>query len=273
MSPSGSRRRIANLGLWALSSAAAAVLLSGQAGAAQLQAQERAAKKACMTGDPATGVAILADLFMDTGEPTYIYNQGRCYEQNNRCEDAIARFREYVRKANNASAAERKDVEKHIADCQALLAQGPTLAPGAAAAVVPPPSPPALTTVPEPPAQVVAASTPPARNAGRGLRIAGITCGAVGVASIGTGIYFYTRAVSYSNKVAKQPVRNPSDESAGKNAETMQWVFYGIGGAAIATGVVLYVLGRPSTAAAGPVATFAPLVGPGVAGLSAQGAF
>lgn len=271
MSPSRSRRKTASLCLWAI--AAAAVSLPGQAGAAQLQAQERAAKKACMTGDPATGVAILADLFMDTGDPTFIYNQGRCYEQNNRCEDAIARFREYVRKATNASAAERNDVDKHIADCQALLAQSPTLAPGATAAVAPVPSPPVLTTLPGPPNQAVAASAPPARNVGRGLRIAGITTGAVGLASIGTGIYFYTRAVSYSNKVAKQPARNPSDESAGRTAETMQWVFYSIGGAAVATGVVLYVLGQPSAQAAGPVATIAPLVGPGVAGLSAQGAF
>jgi hypothetical protein len=267
---------MAEVGLWGLATAALVVLLPGVAAAGKLEPQERAAKKACMTGDPVTGVSILADLFMDTGEPTYIYNQGRCYEQNNRYEDAIARFREYLRKARNLSAGDRAEVEKHIADCQSLAeakaAPAPVVVSPAALpapVVAPPPSPAVL----GPPEQLVAApAASPAEPSGRGLRIAGIACGVLGLASIGTGVYFYTRAVSYSDKVTKQPVRNPSDESAGKNAETMQWVFYGAGGAAVATGMVLYWLGRSSGESARPVAV-APLVGPGLAGLSAQGAF
>jgi hypothetical protein len=262
--------------LWCLAAAALAVLLPGVAAAGKLEPQERAAKKACMTGDPATGVSILADLFMDTGDATYIYNQGRCWEQNNRYEDAIARFREYLRKAHNLSATDRAEVEKHIADCQSFGAVKPAPAPAPVAA--PPaalPAPMVATPLPAtvPPEQLVAVPAAPAESAGRGLRIAGITCGVLGLASIGTGVYFYTQAVSYSDKVAKQPVRNPSDESAGKNAETMQWVFYGAGGAAVATGVVLYWLGHSRADAARPVVAVAPLVGPGLAGLSAQGAF
>jgi hypothetical protein len=257
--------------LWCLAAAALAVLLPGVAAAGKLEPQERAAKKACMTGDPAAGVSILADLFMDTGDATYIYNQGRCWEQNNRCEDAIARFREYLRKATNLSTTDRAEVDRHVADCQALVAAKAAPAPAPPAALPAPtvaPPPPALPVQPE---QLVAVPTAPAESSGRGLRIAGITCGVLGLASIGTGVYFYTQAVSYSDKVAKQPVRNPSDESAGKNAETMQWVFYSAGGAAVATGAVLYWLGRRS--AADSAVVVAPLVGPGMAGLSAQGAF
>jgi drug/metabolite transporter (DMT)-like permease len=108
---------------------------------------------------------------------------------------------------------------------------------------------------------------------GHGLRIAGISCGVAGMASIATGAYFYTRARSYSDKVSNQSTPNPSDASAGKNAETMQWVLYSAGGAALATGVLLYALGWPNEESHRPVAKFAPILGHGLAGLSAQGAF
>lgn len=117
----------------------------------------------------------------------------------------------------------------------------------------------------------VASPTEAAQNAGRGLRIAGVTCGVVGAASVATAIYFYTRARSYSDKVSDQDVPNPSDDSAGKTAETMQWVFYGVGGAALATGAVLYTLGWQAGNSQGTA--IAPLFGNGVAGISAQGAF
>jgi hypothetical protein len=82
--------------------AASVLCLVPQPGfAAGYQAKERAAKKACLTGDPEKGVAILADLFIDTDDLAYIFNQGRCYEQNRRYEDAIGRFREYLVKGES----------------------------------------------------------------------------------------------------------------------------------------------------------------------------
>jgi hypothetical protein len=99
---------------------------SAPAWAGRIENQERAARKACLTGDPKRGVDILADLFIDTDDPTYIYNQGRCFEQNSRYEEAITKFREYLRKAGSASAADKADAEKHIADCQAPRYRGIT---------------------------------------------------------------------------------------------------------------------------------------------------
>jgi hypothetical protein len=261
------------------------VLAAPLARAAGTEAKERAARKACLSGDYAKGVEILSDLFIDTKDANHIFNQARCFEQNSRCEEAISRFREYLRKASGLSPAEKVDTEKHIADCQALLGQKPApepagtvaaakaeSAPTAPAAPSAAPSPPSATPTPE---QVAVASTPePAANPGRGLRIAGIACGALGVASVGTAIYYYTQAKSYSDKVSGQGANpNPSDESAGKHAQTMQWVFYSAGAAAIATGTVLYVLGWPSADTSHPTAAIAPLLGPGLAGISAQGAF
>jgi hypothetical protein len=267
------------------------LLASSLARATGTEAKERAARKACLSGDYAKGVEILSDLFLDTKDATYIFNQARCFEQNNRCEEAIGPFREYLRKARGLTAEEKADTERHIADCQALLGPktsptpagaGPTADTPVTDAVAPafPSATPSSSSVaplasPAAPEQIAAANPaqPAATNPGRGLRIAGIAFGAIGVASVGTAIYYYTRAKSLSDKVSGQTVPNPSDLSAGDHAETMQWVFYSAGAAAIATGTLLYVLGWHSTDAGRPVAGVAPLLGPGVAGISAQGAF
>src|ERR1035437_1796518 len=69
---------------------------AGKHGGESKQSQERAARKACLTGDYAKGVAILSDLFIEYRDATFLFNQGRCFEQNRRYEDAIARFEEYL---------------------------------------------------------------------------------------------------------------------------------------------------------------------------------
>jgi hypothetical protein len=96
-------------------------LLPHQGLAAGRDSKERAAKKACLKGDPEKGVGILTDLFVDTGELTYIFNQGRCFEQNRRYEDAIGRFREYLIKGDKLNAEDKAEAEKHIAACQSYL--------------------------------------------------------------------------------------------------------------------------------------------------------
>jgi hypothetical protein len=67
---------------------------AGKHGGDSKQSQERAARKACLTGDYAKGVDILSDLFIELRDPTFLFNQGRCFEQNRRYEDAIACRRE-----------------------------------------------------------------------------------------------------------------------------------------------------------------------------------
>ncbi len=116
--------------------------------------QERAARKACLLGDVRKGTEILADLYLDTKNPTHIYNQGRCFEQNGQNEQAILRFREYLRKAENLPAADAKAVEKKIKDLEekgsaAAPAAGPASA-GSPAAAVPLPSSAAAAPSPDP---------------------------------------------------------------------------------------------------------------------------
>lgn len=61
---------------------------------ADRQALEREARRACLSGEYVKGVALLSDLFVDSKDPNYIFNQGRCFEQNLRFEEAIGRFGE-----------------------------------------------------------------------------------------------------------------------------------------------------------------------------------
>ncbi|MBN2576985.1 MAG: hypothetical protein JXP73_20655 [Deltaproteobacteria bacterium] len=111
----------------------AILVTASPARAESREATERAARKARLSGDVTKGVELLSDLSLDTRDPTHIFNQARCFEQNNRCEEAIGRFREYLRKAPGLSPEVRADTEKHIADCQALLGQQPAPAPGSRA--------------------------------------------------------------------------------------------------------------------------------------------
>jgi hypothetical protein len=103
------------------------------------ESKERAAKTACLSGDVAKGVALLAELYVSTRDVIYLFNQGRCFEQNGQYKEAIVRFREYQRK--NADAGNPLDAEakKHIADCKTLLdEQKPDVTPSPLPAAAPP---------------------------------------------------------------------------------------------------------------------------------------
>ena len=145
------------------------------ASAAPKDRKEMAAKRACLAGDYGKGVALLADLFVASGDINHLFNQGRCFEQNGRFEEAIVRFLEYQRKNPDKGSAGYLDAERHIADCQALLdkrkpsaAVPPAAAPAAdavAAPVLPSQpivSPGAAAVAPPPAAQAVAAPSPSA---------------------------------------------------------------------------------------------------------------
>lgn len=262
------------------------LLLAPLAQAADKEGQERAARKACLSGDYTKGVEILSDLFLDTKNPTYIFNQARCYEQNNHCSEAVGRFREYLRKASGLKISERTEVEKHIEECEAVLASKQIPVAPVAAAVVPPPAAPE----PPPPAPAPATASAPApvtiappspaseqvtaapASKSYGLVIAGVCAGVAGLASIGVGLYYYDRAKYYSNK-ASQPGASPSVDDDGRHAENMQWIFFGLGGATLATGALLAILGWPSSEPSTPSASVSPMLGPGLAGIAASGSF
>src|SRR6185437_1046302 len=94
------------------------LLFAADARAQDRDARELEAKKACLGGHADRGIELLADLYAETNDPTYIYNQGRCFEQNGRVSEAVTRFREYLRKAPTAPPDERAQLESHIAQLE-----------------------------------------------------------------------------------------------------------------------------------------------------------
>ena len=107
----------------------------------------------------------------------------------------------------------------------------------------------------------------------RHLRVAGVICASAGLASLGVGLYYWTRATSLSDSANKATVYNQADYDHGKRAETMQWIFYSAGAAAVVTGATLYVYGTWSPSAKKASVSLVPAVGLGATGLLAQGAF
>lgn len=240
--------------------------------AAKHDAKERAAKRACLNGEPAKGVQILTDLYIDSNDPTYIFNQGRCFEQNNRYEEAIGRFREYLRKiggTTEADKADTKDAEKHIADCEAVLGRKV----GEPGQPTPPPQPQAQTVPPiastAPPPTIVhpAAPAPPA-SAGSGLRVAGIVVTAVGGAALVAGIAFNLKANSTTSDLENH--FDPNTYSSSKDYRTLSQVGYGAGAVCVVGGLLLYYLGARAD---DHQVAMLPTLGNGAAGAVLTGAF
>jgi hypothetical protein len=237
------------------------------------QSQEKAAKKACAAGDFRKGVEILADLYVDTNDTTYIFNQGRCYEQSHQWVNAIDRFREYLLKAQNAPASDRTDAEKHLADCKRYQEEEQ------AKNAPPPPPPPVATALPSPsaaPAAQIAtapigASSPPQENAGATMRTTGIVVGGVGLATLGAAIALNVKANQLASDASR--TQNPSTESSQKSYKTGALICYGTGAAALVTGGVLYLLGRRSADEKPAAVALLPSWTPGLATLTLSGEF
>lgn len=208
-------------------------------GASNPKDLEKAAKKACATGDFRKGVEILAELYVDTNDATYVFNQGRCYEQNHQWVSAIDRFREYLRHPTKATAEDKADAEKHLADCEALRQQDEgRLAP--AVAPSPLPAPAAAPASPLPPAPAVTEQSE-VRQAGAGLRVTGIVLASLGVAATAAGLVLNLEANSLGKDYNN--TQDPGTKSSYSSYKTGAWISYGAGGALWVAGAIFYLVG------------------------------
>jgi len=256
----------------------------GASGGSGRASKEKAAKKACITGNVKAGTDILADLYVDTGDTTYVFNQGRCYEQNHRWEEAADRFREYLRKAPNLADGEKAEVNAHIAECDSMLAKqtgaspnspkeaSPGLASTSAPSGTMVNAPNTDTTYPSVVPVVTVQSLPP-KSEGRGLRIAGIAATAFGLCAITTGVVLALKEQSLTNQINAK--FNADKESTRASYVTWGYVSYGVGAAAVVAGATLYVLGwRSERAASGTTGiSLLPTYAPGITGMALQGSF
>jgi hypothetical protein len=254
------RRLAAPLGLLAALPALAAAAQKPDQGVDPRAAE---AKTACAAGEVQKGVRLLAELYTATDDPTWIFNQGRCYQQNGHPAQALPRFKEYLRKSQNEPAEDRQAAQQHIKELEAELAAQPRT--GAADG-------------PEPAGGLSASgASGEATPAGRlnRLQVTGIALGGVGVLSIATGVFFSIKVQSTEKDVNKlitgQTVVEAGSlkdrDRSGARFELLQWISYGVGVAAVAAGATSFFLGAGRRDERGGVAlSVSPVLGPGVVG-------
>lgn len=247
------------------------------------QGQEREARRACLSGDYARGVAILSALFVDTKDPTFLFNQGRCFEQNRRYEDAIARFDEYLQTGDQKlTPADRRAAEQHIAHSKEMLAQERATSPTPVVVTQPNPppvsaGPPAETVAPNPePSGPVVTKTKPGSTGetpGSGLRIAGIVTASVGVAAVAAGVLFSLRANSLLTDLEAKDGYSSQKESDQKTYRALGWAGYGVGAACVVTGAILYGVGLSARSSASNSVAILPAMGTNQVGAIFFGGF
>jgi hypothetical protein len=264
----------------ALTVLALGLLASQPALAASRASLDRQARKACLSGDYLKGVSILADLFVDTGDANYLYNQGRCYEQNVRYVEAAERFREYLRKATKLTNKERSETEKHIADCEAAIAKAhppePTPPPPEPTPLPPPPLPPN----PQPQVPQGTVTTTPASQGHPWQHTAKWVAMGAAVAFLGLGVVEHVNYYGKNSDYNDDPTCGGAADtgrckSLADSADTAQMVaIVGYGAAAVATGLaVTFWLTDKPLPQPGPQAGLSLTCAPALAGVSCVGRF
>jgi hypothetical protein len=281
---------------WSLAAPAAA--------AAAKDSRQRAAKTACLSGDYAKGVGLLAELYVDTNDPMFIFNQGRCFEQNGRYEDAVTRFREYQRKLVDAGRASDPEADRHVAECSAMLEKQKASNPHAASSATsaegvardatqapPPATPPVPARVPAgafekspPPAPVTVpggggSPLPPEDTSMPIQKELGYGAGGLGILGLGTGLAAFLLARSYLDDANRQGCNNSSCEGPGRSQyENAQAALLASNIAAVSGGILLVgglvlVLTSPSPSHAPRSVALVPVMGPGMGQLALVGRF
>jgi hypothetical protein len=237
-----------------------------------IEAREADARTACGQGRVEDAIAILGLLFDRTGDSGYLFNQGRCYQQNGRRDEALIRFRAFLQRPDITPDA-RTRAEQYVDE----LARGPApqarpLVAGRAVAL-PLREPPSVTDAP-PPAEATDQAGP------RPLRVAAVVAAGVAVASVGTATYFALRVrntMKTRDRELERPEPPPPDrvfelDRRGRTAESWQWVFLGTGAVALATGAACYLVDR-RLAQGSEQASVSLLFAPGGGGALVKGTF
>lgn len=198
--------------------------------------------------------------------PNFHYNIGQCYEALERPQQAIDSYRAFLRavpdtpdRANIENKMTR--LEKRIADEKAANAANN-----------------------EPTDPVPTGPEPERRAPGRAMIASGAVLTGLGAAvAIGGGLAFGLQALDRSDRVnAVFEDGNPDGltlaetdrlDEEGRRAQTGQIITMAAGGAVAAVGITLLALGIVDKRRAGNLEAAAPLIGPGLAGLSLKGRF
>jgi hypothetical protein len=243
--------------------------------------RESDARRACAAGHVDEGIEILADLYASYSHPNYIYNQGRCYQENGKNEQAVARFREYLRVGTDAPPAARERAERFIRELEGEPKGTPAPAPP------PPPREPEPRPLPPPPpvtttaAPTVTQSLPPAPppyQPSPALQAGAIAFGIVGGLGLVGALIAGAKVRSLETDVESAPLGRfdvdqlADHERKAQQFETLQWVGYGVAAVGLLGAVICIIANKPSTTTRASRFTIAGLPG-GQPGLGVAGRF
>jgi tetratricopeptide (TPR) repeat protein len=225
-----------------------------------------AAEKAKAAGDHAVAAREYLAAYDQFAHPEFLYNAGEVFRLAGDRAQALDYLEKYVALAPqgrgaDAARASIAELEAAIAAEQAEVGRRiREEAARAAVAAAPPPAPP----------EVDRAPVEPAPRPGRRLRIAGIATGATGVAALGFSFYFGLHARSLADDASRADAYDPDLDDRGESAERAMFITAGVGAAALATGAVLYVLGRRAGADETPAVSIVPSLAPSSFALAAS---
>jgi tetratricopeptide (TPR) repeat protein len=267
----------ARLRTWIALAALALVCLQPARSAAQdrpTRAQRKAARvhfeaaeKAKAQGNYAAAARDYLAAYDDFAHPEFLYNAGEVLRLAGDRDGALEQLRRYVAldpqgrgaaaartsiaELEAAMAAEREEAERRAREEEAARA---------AARAAPPAAPPAA----------VRAPVEPAPRPGRRLRIAGIATAGAGAVGLGLGVYFGLHARSLADQASRADAYDPDLDDRGESAERAMLISAGVGAAAVATGALLYVLGRRAGPDERPALTLVPWLAPSSIALGAS---
>jgi hypothetical protein len=210
-----------------------------------------AALAACASGDVAKGITILGALYAETRNPSYVFNQGRCYQKNGQLEPARSSFAEYLRIGVNEPPEDIKRAEGFIKEIDDALARQRAATP----------------TV------VIAPAASGGEGSSRTLRVSSYVLGGAAVVALAVGVTMSLKVQSINEELnreyASQEYITDYDRlqqrlSDGARYETWQWIGYGFGAAALAGAATTFILstrGAGSSERAG--VAMAPTLSPG----------
>jgi hypothetical protein len=187
---------------------------------------------ACASGDVAKGIAILGELYAETLNPAYVFNQARCYQKNDKLEQSRASFTEYLRLGANEPPEDIQRAQGFIKEIDAALEKQRASAPAPTVVVTP---------------------AQPSTDGGRArtLRITSYVLAGVGVAAVATGAFMGVKVKQTNDDINQQFAgKDYVTDGAGlqrqiadgERYETWQWVGYGVGVAALAGAVTTFIL-------------------------------
>ena len=176
--------------------------------------------------------------------PALLFNIAQAYRLRahpGNCTIAVERYRKFIElDPKSPRRATAESLVRELEPCAAKEVAPKDIAPAAVAPVVVAPLP----------------TTPLRDDPGSTKRVAAYVVGGSGIALALTGVYFGAKARSLGDEVTTACAHGcdwstvAGKDADGRSAERKQWLFYGLGATALATGGVLYWLGtreRPTS--------------------------